>query len=556
MKKSVAKNLQSFWGKIPVRSRGIFIIAIPVTYFIITLVAIYWLKLDWVEDENLVQHTQKVRLETQHLLAALIDAESGVRGYAMTGRPDFLVPYSEAIAEIPQFLAILRQLVSDKPEQTSRLEEVRQSTEETLAILEQKLANMNARVLPGGSKKRESLNEEIEGDSYYYQSPLEEQFSPRELYDWLEAAKTLMDATREKIDAFAAEEEKILKKHKEHLDYERILSLSVLSLSCILGIASGIFALHLFGNLELELSRERASLRETNERLEEARAATELANQKLQNAYEQLQRFTANASHELRSPLAAILSNAQVGLLGPDDDAAQPRQRLEKIVELAKSMKNLVGNLLFLARSERLPETVVEIDLKELLKKWISDCQLQAKAKNFNWIINLPPAPVMAKVEPELLGQAVVNLIQNACKYTPAGGTIEVELKTDLVSQKPGLVSQKPGFLKKPGFSTDVPGEFLIVVKDTGVGIPKVDLARIFERFYRVEGGRSRSQESGFGLGLAIAEQIVRLHDGQLAADSVVGEGSTFTISLPRNPVFLRKPSPKRRNTIRRLGGT
>jgi len=538
MKKSVAKNLQSFWGNLPVRRRGSFIIAIPVTYFITTLVAIYWLKLDLVEDENWVQHTQKVRLETKHLLAVLIDAETGVRGYAMTGRPDFLAPYSEAIAEIPQSLDILRRLVSDNPEQIYRLKEVRKSTEETLAILEQKLARMNARVLPGGWKKRESPKDEIEGDFSYYQSPLQEQFSPSEIYDWLEEAKALMDATREKIDAFAAEEERLLAERKEHLEFERILSWSVLSLSGILGIASGIFALHLFGNLERELSRERASLRETNERLEEARNAAELANQKLQNAYEQLQRFTANASHELRSPLAAILSNAQVGLLGPDDDATQPRKRLEKIVELAKSMKNLVGNLLFLARCEKLPETVVEIDLKELLKKWISDCQLQAKAKNFNWIINLPPTPVVAKVEPDLLGQAVVNLIQNACKYTEAGGTIEVELKTDLVPQKPGLVSQKPGFLKKPGFSTDVPGEFLILVKDTGVGIPKVDLARIFERFYRVEGGRSRSQESGFGLGLAIAEQIVRLHGGQLAADSVVGEGSTFTVSLPRNPVF------------------
>jgi signal transduction histidine kinase len=539
MKKSVAKNLQSFWGKIPVRSRGRFIIAIPVTCFISTLVAIYWLKLDLVEDENWVQHTQKVRLESKHLLAALIDAETGVRGYAMTGRPDFLAPYSEAIAEIPQSLDILRRLVSDNPEQISQLKEVRQSTEETLAILEQKLARMNARVLPGGWKKREGTKDETEGDFSYYQSPLQEQFSPSELYDWLEEAKILMDATREKIDAFAAEEERLLEERKEHLELERILSWFVLSLSGFLGIASGILALHLFGNLERELSRERASLRETNERLEEARNAAELANQKLQSAYEQLQRFTANASHELRSPLAAILSNAQVGLLGPGDDATQPRKRLEKIVEIAKSMKNLVGNLLFLARCERLPETVVEIDLKDLLKKWISDCQLQAKAKNFNWIINLPPTPVIAKVEPDLLGQAVVNLIQNACKYTPAEGTIEVQLKTDLVSHKPGLVSQKPGFLKKPGFSTDVPGELLIVVKDTGVGIPEADLARIFERFYRVEGGRSRSQESGFGLGLAIAEQIVRLHGGQLVADSVVGEGSTFTISLfsQRNPL-------------------
>lgn len=513
MKKSVARKLQSFWANIPVRSRGRFIIAIPVTYFIITLVAIYWLKLDLVEDENWIQHTQQVRLETKDLLAALIDAETGVRDYAMTGRQDFLAPYSEAIVEIPQSLAILRQLVYHKPQQIVRLTEIQQSTEKTIAILEQKLAKMNARVLPGGWKKRESPKAEIEEDFSYYQSPLQEQFSPRELYDWLEEAKILIDATREKINVFAAEEESLLKERQERLEIKRILSSLVLLISGILGIASGIFALHLFGNLERELAGERASLHESNRRLKEAIAAAELANQKLQKVCERLQRFTANVSHELRSPLAAILSNAQVGLLGPDSDSIQPRQRLEKIVEIAKSLKNLVGNLLFLARCERLPETVVEIDLKELLKKWISDCQLQAKAKKFNWIINLPPAPVMAKVEPELLQQAVVNLIQNACKYTPAEGTIEVQLKTDA-------------------------REVCIAVKDTGIGIPEADLARIFERFYRVEGGRSRAKGGGFGLGLAIAEQIVRLHGGLLTADSVVGQGSTFIISLPRNPVF------------------
>ncbi|NJL78083.1 MAG: two-component sensor histidine kinase [Richelia sp. RM2_1_2] len=228
-------------------------------------------------------------------------------------------------------------------------------------------------------------------------------------------------------------------------------------------------------------------------------------------SYEQLQRFTADASHELRAPVAAILSNAQVGLLAPEDNTELPRKRLENVVDISKSMSALIGNLLFLARHEGSlnPKDLESIEIVDLLKRLVDEYQLIAQEKelNLNIIAELPSQSVKILADSDLLQQALKNLLDNALKYTLAGGTVKLKL-----------------FIKSRKIS--------IQVIDSGVGIPPEDLTHIFERFYRVDSSRTRSS-GGFGLGLAIAQQIVQAHNGEITVQSTVGEGTTFQVCLP-----------------------
>jgi heavy metal sensor kinase len=229
---------------------------------------------------------------------------------------------------------------------------------------------------------------------------------------------------------------------------------------------------------------------------------------RLQDSFERLRRFTADASHELRTPLTALRSVGEVALHDALDPA-QYRDVIGSMLEEVGRLTALVESLLTLTRVDsgrvRLAREVV--DLRAIARNAAEHLRVLADEKEQTLCLEAAEA-VRAECDPALLRQGIVNLVDNAIKYTPRKGTIRVAVKV----------------LR--------PGEAAIEVSDDGPGIARVHQERIFERFYRVDSGRSRGA-GGLGLGLAIARSTVEANGGRIEVESEEGRGSVFRVLLP-----------------------
>jgi heavy metal sensor kinase len=230
---------------------------------------------------------------------------------------------------------------------------------------------------------------------------------------------------------------------------------------------------------------------------------------KLEKLFRQVKRFTADASHELKTPLTILRGEVEVGLKKKRGLKEYQRILASNLEEIGR-MSRIVEDLLTLSRADMGELTMEreEIELSAIAREVWKDLQMLAKEKGIQ-LKFMDNGFTRVEGDPLFLRQLILNITENGIKYTRAGGEVALKVKGD---RDQGVVR--------------------IFVSDTGVGIPQKDLKRVFDRFFRVDTARSR-ETGGTGLGLSISQWIAHAHEGQIAVESKVGKGSTFTVTLP-----------------------
>jgi two-component system phosphate regulon sensor histidine kinase PhoR len=250
--------------------------------------------------------------------------------------------------------------------------------------------------------------------------------------------------------------------------------------------------------------------------------------QKLQHMFEQLEQehaeleklervrkdFVINVSHELRTPLASIQGYTETLLDGAIHDSEHNVRFLSIIRQNAERLRRLTDDLLTLSRIElrRHSFRFAHYDVNSLLAEQVDAMQPMAEKRDITLTLEAAPGGTEVFCDSEAVHQIATNLIDNALKYTPAGGAVAIGAR-------------------KAGSD-----RVMIYVRDTGIGIPEEDLPRLFERFYRVDKARSR-ELGGTGLGLAIVKHLVLAHGGEVGVESVVNQGSTFSFTVPTEDI-------------------
>jgi len=232
---------------------------------------------------------------------------------------------------------------------------------------------------------------------------------------------------------------------------------------------------------------------------------------RLEQSFASLHRFTADASHELKTPLMVLRAGVERALIHPGIPA-EILQSLDETLAQINQMSEMVENLLTLARADegRAPLALEQADLREMLGDVAETAGMLGESGGITVTTDMPQVPVRLAVDRHRVREMLLNLVTNAIKYTPHGGTVALSLAEETDS-------------------------IVFAVRDSGIGIAPGDLPHIFERFWRADPARSRTgQRPGTGLGLAITKWIAEAHGGSITVQSRPGRGTIFVVRLPK----------------------
>jgi heavy metal sensor kinase len=269
---------------------------------------------------------------------------------------------------------------------------------------------------------------------------------------------------------------------------------------------------------EISRAAQRISIENLADRLhvpdtgDQLQRLTETLNQmfsRLEASVRRIKQFTADASHELRAPIALIRTTAEVAVQRRNRQANEYLEALDDILEESERTSQVVDSLMLLARADAGKEVLERgrVDASSISRAAVEQGEKLARIKGLHFSASIPDEAIWVDADAEALRRALLILIDNAAKYTPERGSVRVDLSTN------------DGFAK-------------FRVSDTGIGIAPPDLPHVFDRFWRADKARSRSQ-GGAGLGLSIAKRIAETHAGSISVESEAGKGSVFYLHIP-----------------------
>jgi signal transduction histidine kinase/CheY-like chemotaxis protein len=505
--------MRRWWLDRPMRAKGAAVVAVPLIALIAVTSASLALQYNERQERSVALTASTLSTSAQQVLSDAVNAETGVRGYAATGDPLFLQPYRVSVTRFARDQAALR--AAAIAEGDSRAERTAAATA-TSAMAE--LARLRSAASVGTSATA--------------------------LRPALENGKTTMDRLRRQTSALTKEPTALnLVRRADVTRLESTINwVSIAGLA--LGLLAGLIGVALFGSgisrriakaaananrlgegqplepvpsagdelgqLARSLTRaEKLLVRRTTELVtarDEAVAATHAKNA-----------FLSSTSHELRTPLNAVLGFAQ--LLQLSDLSQEDQDGVEHILGAGQHLLALINELIDIARIEsgEFSLSVEPVAVQPVVEE---SCQLMtplAADRSITISQPCPPPGLAVRADLQRLRQILVNLLSNAIKYNRVGGTITI-------------TSQAAG-----------PDQASLTVADTGPGIPAANLDRIFDPFERL--GAEQTAIEGTGIGLPLARAFAEAMHGSLTAASIPGEGTTFTITLPRSPDLAQAPA-------------
>ena len=421
-----------------------------------------------------VDHAYTVIGHLQGVIGALVDAETGERGYIISGDTSYLQPFNAGRIAADSHFVALRRLTAGSPSRQHRLDSLAKLADARIRRLDEAIALRRAGNLPAaGSIIASGIG------------------------------KRMMDEARRVVASMEADERRILELRNEYRANTRRLALVIIAAGTL-----GAFVLALVSNRGIrrdvmEQQRTQAQLERTTAEAEEARDVAEVASRAKSD-------FLAVMSHELRTPLNAIVGYSELlhdGIAGPVNPMQQ--EQLERVQLSASHLVQLVDEILSFSRIEAGRETVTSapIDLAGVTREAGALVEPVALAKGLRFTLEPPAESVCFESDPGKVRQILVNLLSNAIKFTDEG------------------------FIRLASWAEN--GRVVFDVQDTGIGIAPEHIDRVFEPFWQADQSATR-KAGGAGLGLSVSRRLALALGGDVSVESAPGRGSRFRFWVPQ----------------------